>query len=330
MSRSDWQDAFGDMGLRQEAQLTRLPLTILDPWVDEDGNPQGFRPYTKEELQDTAESIMENGIIEPIRARPRNGRFQILAGHNRVIAAGMAGLTMVPAIVEDVDDYRAVKMLTDSNIKHRGELLPSELAWAYQEQMKEEKKLRKAGRPSKENPCKICTDLEEAESVDNSCKICTDSRSDEAIAGKKKISARTVQNYIRLNNLIPPLLSKVDAKKIGIMVGVDLSYLSQEAQTTLVRIMEQHGVKKIRGSQSAELKAAGPNPSEETILQVLGIFGEEKDSFPSLTIKPDFSDYSPSIVKRLKKDNAYIEGLQIAIQQFTDRYIQDFEKEATT
>lgn len=150
------------------------------------------------------------------------------------------------------------------------------------------------------------------------------------VAERGEFSVNTLRRLLRLNLLNPYLLDLIDKKEIGMTVGVDLSYLSQEAQAMLVRIMEQHGIKKLKGVQSAELKAAGPEPSEETILQVLGIFGEEKEVFPSLTIKPDFSGYAPSLVKRLKKSPAYLEGLQIAIQQFTDRYIQDFEKEATT
>lgn len=308
MTDRNWDDTFGDLGIRQEAQLTRLPLTILDPWVDEDGKPQGFRSYTEEEMLDFMENIRANGIIEPIRARPQpGGRFQIVAGHNRVEAARRIGLATVPAIVEDVDDDQAGIMLVDSNVKRRKNLLPSELAWAFDEKIK---RMNRRGQRTDLTLSQIATKLDTAAEVGKSYGISRDK----------------VFRYLRLRKLIPSLLDRVDAGTLGMTVAADLSYLSKEAQAMLVRIMEQHGIKKLKGVQSAELKAAGPEPSEETMLQVLGIFGEETESFPSLTIRPDFSDYPPSLVKRLKKDTTYMEGLQIAIRQFTDEYIRDNEK----
>ena len=134
---------------------------------------------------------------------------------------------------------------------------------------------------------------------------------------------KTLRRLLRLNSLNSYLLNLIDTKEIGMTVGVDLSYLSKEAQAMLVRLMEKHGIKKIRGSQSAELKAAGPDPSEETMLRVLGIVGEAQEAIPSLSIKPDLSVYGPSMVKLLKKDPDYMTGLQLAVQRWTDQYIQD-------
>lgn len=313
MRANEWMDTFGDMGIQQGAQLTKLPLAILDPWVDEDGNPQRFHRYTEKKMLDFMDNIRENGIIEPIRARPLpSGRFQILAGHNRVEAARRIGFTTVPAIVEEVDDNQAGIMLVDSNVKRREKLSPSELAWAISERIK---RMNRRGQRNDLTLSQIATKLDTAAEV-----------------GKLyDISRDKVFRYLRLNKLIPSLLDKVDAGTMGMTVGADLSYLSPEAQAMLVRLMEQHGIKKLKGSQSAELKAAAPEPSEETFLRVLGIFGKAENTVPSLTIKPDFSGYAPSLVKRLKKSPDYLEGLQIAIRQFTDKYIENYNtKEETT
>lgn len=149
MNGRNWDDVFGDLGQQQAARLTRLPLAALDPWTDEAGKPQPFKPYTQAQMEELTENIRVNGVIEPIRARPMpSGRFQIIAGHNRVEAARRAGLTTVPAIVEEADDARAAIMLVDSNLQHREKLLPSELAFAYKLKLDNLPK-RKAGRPSK-------------------------------------------------------------------------------------------------------------------------------------------------------------------------------------
>ena len=122
--------------LATSPQLLNIPLDVLDPWTDENGNPQPFRAYTPAQMADLAENIRQNGVITAIRVRPRNGRYQIIAGHNRVEAAKMAGLSVIPAIVEDLDDNQAVIVLVDSNLKQRERILPSEKAFAYKEKMK--------------------------------------------------------------------------------------------------------------------------------------------------------------------------------------------------
>ena len=130
--KEEWAQAFGDIGIAPRMQLMQLPLHILDPWQGANGQPQPFKPYTPEKLEELAESIRQNGIIEAISVRTKpDGRMEILAGHNRVAAAKLAGLQTVPAIVQQLDDDAAEILLVDSNLKHRGKLLPSEKARAY-------------------------------------------------------------------------------------------------------------------------------------------------------------------------------------------------------
>ena len=165
VSRADeWASAYGDIGIAPKMQLMQLPLHILDPWQGADGQHQPFKPYTPEKLTELAESIRQNGIIEAISVRTKpDGRMEILAGHNRVAAAKLAGLQTVPAIVQQLDDDAAEILLVESNIQHRETLLPSERARGYQ--MLLEARKRQGQR----------TDL-------TSCQIGTKLRSDEEVA----------------------------------------------------------------------------------------------------------------------------------------------------
>ena len=128
----EWAAAYGDFGQQPQAQLTQLPLDILDAWQGANGEHQPFRLYSEEKLNELAESIRQHGVIEPICVRLKpDSRFEIVAGHNRVAAARIAGLRTVPANVQTLDDTQAALMLVDSNLQQRDVLLPSEKAFAY-------------------------------------------------------------------------------------------------------------------------------------------------------------------------------------------------------
>ena len=251
--KEEWAQAFGDIGVAPRMQLMQLPLHILDPWQGADGQHQPFKPYTPEKLTELAESIRQNGSIEAISVRTKpDGRMEILAGHNRVAAAKLAGLQTVPAIVQQLDDDAAEILLVESNIQHRETLLPSERARGYQMLLEASK--RQGQR----------TDL-------TSCQIGTKLRSDEEVAELCGDSARQVQRYIRLNNLIDPLMDMVDEGKPGFTAAVDLSYLAQREQENLLTIMQETS-KVPNGAQAKALKkasAAGMLTGPEAIRTIL-------------------------------------------------------------
>ena len=251
--KEEWAQAFGDIGIAPRMQLMQLPLHILDPWQGADGQPQPFKPYTPEKLEELAESIRQNGIIEAISVRTKpDGRMEILAGHNRVAAAKLAGLQTVPAIVQQLDDDAAEILLVESNIQHRETLLPSERARGYK--MLLEARKRQGQR----------TDL-------TSCQIGTKLRSDEEVAELCGDSARQVQRYIRLNNLIDPLMDMVDEGKPGFTAAVDLSFLSRREQEDLLRVMQEEE-KVPNGAQAKALRkasAAGMLTGPEAIRTIL-------------------------------------------------------------
>lgn len=237
---NEWADTYGNLGMSAPAQLTRLPLSILDPWSDPTGETQPFKPYTQDKVEELADNIRKNGVIEPICARPMpNGRFQIIAGHNRVEASKLAGLTSVPAWVRELDDNQAAILMVDSNLQHREKLLPSEKARAYRLRLDS---MKRQGQR---------TDLTSAQIEP---KLGSE-RSNEQLAAEAGESRAQIQRYIRLTYLIPPLLDMVDSGKPGFAAAVDLSFLTEAEQTMLLQVMEEEN-KVPNGSKAKELRGA--------------------------------------------------------------------------
>ena len=196
---------------RQEAKLEKvqnIPLEELHPFRE---HPFGVREDA--EMQKLAESIREYGVLSPALARPRpEGGYELIAGHRRQHAARLAGLETLPVIVRELDDEAATILMVDSNCQ-REHVLPMEKARAYR--MKLEAIKRKAGRPTKENSRQVVGDFESADIIGQT-------------SGE---SGRTIQRYIRLNDLIPPLQALVDEGELKFNPAVELSYLSPQEQT---------------------------------------------------------------------------------------------------
>ncbi len=173
-------------------------------------------------MDELTESIGERGILTPLILKPKEDdpcEYEIISGHRRFHAAKKAGLETVPAFIYDVSKEEAAIMVVDSNL-HRERILPSEKAFAYK--LKYEALKRQGAR----------TDL-------TSCQAGAKLRTDEAVAEKSDDSARQIQRYIRLTNLVPDLLNMIDENKIAFSVGVELSYLNEETQYTLLGDMEE-------------------------------------------------------------------------------------------
>lgn len=251
----EWAAAYGDLGREPQTRLMQLPLTILDPWQSADGERQPFKAYTDAKLQELAESIKQHGVIEAICVRPKtDGRMEIIAGHNRVAAARLAGLAAVPAIVQQLDDAQAAIMLVDSNLQHRETLLPSEKAFAYKLRLES---MKRQGQRTDLTSGQIVRKLE-----------CTDQ-----IGKDESESGRQIRRYIRLTYLIPALLDMVDNGKPGFAAAVDLSFLGRDEQTALLEVMEREHIKAPNGAQAKALRKASADRTAsltvEDILQVL-------------------------------------------------------------
>ena len=192
-----------------------LKTADLYPFPD---NP--FHVVEDEMLSELAESIKEFGIVTPIITRPKedgNG-YEIIAGQRRVRASELAGINTVPAFVLPLDRDRAIITLVDSNLQ-RENILPSERAFAYK--MKSEAMKRQGFR----------TDL-------TSSQVGTKLRTDDKVAQGFGVGRMTVQRFIRLTELIPPILQMVDEGKIALTPAVELSFLKKDEQENLFATME--------------------------------------------------------------------------------------------
>ncbi len=216
---TSYDDIFKTDEERKTEEIRVLPLSELHPFEE-----QPFKVLMDESMSELAESIKQQGVLSPAIVRPRKeGGYEILSGHRRVKACELAGIGEIPAVVKNLDDDEATILLVDSNLQ-RENILPSEKAYAYQ--MKLEAMKRKAGRPSKENLCQIGTDL-------------IGVRSDKILSENADDSPRNIQRYIRLTNLIDPLLQMVDDKKIAMSAAVELSYLGTKEQSEVLSSIER-------------------------------------------------------------------------------------------
>lgn len=179
-----------------------------------------YQVNANEDMDRLVESIKEKGVLTPLIIRPleNTDEFEVISGHRRLYAAQKAGITELPAFVHNISRDEAVVEMVDSNIQ-RENILPSEKAKAYK--MKNEALKRTAGRPK-----------------NNSRQVGENLWSVSVIAEDAPDSERQIQRYIRLTNLIPEFLEKVDEEKIALTPAVEISYLSEQQQYDLLETME--------------------------------------------------------------------------------------------
>lgn len=215
-------DLFSTDESRAESQLEKV--VTLNPAEISDFPNHPFQVRQDDDMAEMVESIKKYGVLVPALIRPKEeGGYEMVAGHRRKFAAALAGIAEIPCIVRNLTDDEATIVMVDSNLQ-REKILPSEKAFAYK--MKLEAMKRQAGRPSKENLRPLDTNL-------------IGTRSDEQLAKDSPDSARQIQRYIRLTELIPPVLQMVDDGKIAFRPAVELSYLFKEQQKSLYNTMER-------------------------------------------------------------------------------------------
>ncbi len=254
ISLTSYDDIFSSEEDRTEAKrekIEEIPLSQLFPFKN-----HPFKVLDDNRMLEITESIREHGVLVPCIARPRQeGGYELISGHRRRRACELAGLESMPVIVREIDDDRAIIDMVDSNLQ-RENILPSERAFAFK--MKLEALRRKAGRPSKGNSCQIGTNF----------------RADEKVAQDADESARTVQRFIRLTYLIPPMLDLVDERKIAFNPAVELSFLKPEEQEIVMASME-NAVTSPSLSQAQRIKKLSQD-GELTEAAVDKIFAEIK------------------------------------------------------
>ena len=210
-------DLFSTDESRAEAQLEKV--VTLNPADISDFPNHPFKVKRDEAMAEMVDSVKPYGVLVPALVRPKvDGGYEMVAGHRRKCAATLAGITEMPCIVRSLTDDEATIIMVGSNLQ-RETILPSEKAFAYK--MKLEAMKRQGQR----------SDL-------TSTPVVSKSRSNEELGQKNGDSREQVRRFIRLTELIPPMLDMVDSGKIAFRPAVELSYLSKEQQQSLYDTME--------------------------------------------------------------------------------------------
>lgn len=255
-SLTSYDDIFSTEASRQQEQIQRLALSELHPFKD-----HPFRVLDDDRMMETVESVKEYGVLVPIIARPMaDGGYEIVSGHRRKRACELAGLNEIPAIVRDLDDDEAVIIMVDSNLQSEN-ILPSERAKAYQ--MKLEAIKHQGER----------RDLT-SDQVGQKLKVAV-----ERVAENAGESKSQVQRFIRLNNLEPPLIDKVDAGKLAFTPAVELSYLKPEEQQWLDTALENtQQTPSLSQAQRMKRESKQGTLSEQGIMEIMT---ENKQTIPA-------------------------------------------------
>lgn len=254
-SLTSYDDIFSTEASRQQEQIQRLALSELHPFKD-----HPFRVLDDDRMMETVESVKEYGVLVPIIARPMaDGGYEIVSGHRRKRACELAGLNEIPAIVRDLDDDEAVIIMVDSNLQ-RENILPSERAKAYQMKLEA---IKHQGERRDLTSRQLVGKLEAADLIGQD-------------TGE---SGRQIQRILRLNNLEPPLIDKVDAGKLAFTPAVELSYLKPEEQQWLDTALENtQQAPSLSQAQRMKRESKQGTLSEQGIMEIMT---ENKQTIPA-------------------------------------------------
>ena len=213
-------DLFSTDESRAGAQLEKV--VTLNPADISDFPNHPFKVKQDEAMAEMVDSVKQYGVLVPALVRPKaDGGYEMVAGHRRKCAATLAGITEMPCIVRNLTDDEATIIMVDSNLQ-RETILPSEKAFAYKMKLEA---MKRQGQRSDLTSTPLEPKLK-------------GSRSNEELAASSPDSRSQIQRYIRLTELIPPVLDMVDSGKIAFRPAVELSYLSKEQQQSLYDTME--------------------------------------------------------------------------------------------
>ena len=292
-------DLFSTDESRAEAQLEKV--VMLNPADISDFPNHPFKVKQDEAMVEMVDSVKQYGVLVPALVRPKaDGGYEMVVGHRRKCAATLAGITEMPCIVRNLTDDEATIIMVDSNLQ-RETILPSEKAFAYKMKLEA---IKRQGQRSDLTSTPLEPKLK-------------GSRSNEELAASSPDSRSQIQRYIRLTELIPPMLDMVDNGKIAFRPAVELSYLSKEQQQSLYDTMEcedctpslAQAIKMKEFSRDGKL-------TEEVILSIMQ---EEK---PNQREKPAFRDERitrliPKSIPRGQETDFVIRALE-----FYNRHLQ--------
>ena len=264
--------AYGDLfqtdESREEEKLSKIrdiPISEIDEFPD-----HPFKVLMDEDMEQLVESIKRNGVMTPATVRLKeDGRYELISGHRRKKACELAGLETLKCEVKELTRDEAIIVMVESNLQ-RSVILPSEKAFAYK--MRLEAMNRQAGRPSKDNLTPMVSDLDTT-------------RTNEKLGKEVGESREQIRRYIRLTELVPEILQMVDERQIAFRPAVEVSYLTEEQQYTLLEAMEYNDA---TPSLAQAIKMKKYNQDGKLTSEVIqSIMEEEK---PNQKEKPAFRD----------------------------------------
>ena len=295
-----YDDLFQTDESREEAKLSKIrdiPISEIDEFPD-----HPFKVLMDEDMEQLVESIKRNGVMTPATVRLKeDGRYELISGHRRKKACELAGLETLKCEVKELTRDEAIIVMVESNLQ-RSVILPSEKAFAYK--MRLEAMKRQAGRPPKENASPLATNLSKG-------------RSDEELGELVGESKDQIRRYIRLTELVPEILQMVDERQIAFRPAVEVSYLTEEQQYTLLEAMEYNDA---TPSLAQAIKMKKYNQDGKLTSEVIqSIMEEEK---PNQKEKPAFRDERitkliPKTVPRGQETNFVVKALE-----FYNRHLQ--------
>ena len=292
-----YDDLFQTDESREEARLSKIrdiPISEIDELPD-----HPFKVFIDEDMEQLVDSIKRNGVMTPATVRLKeDGRYELISGHRRKKACELAGLETLKCEVKDLSRDEAIIVMVESNLQ-RSTILPSEKAFAYK--MRLEAMKRQAGRPPKENSSPMGTHL----------------RSDAELAEKVGESRNQIQRYIRLTELVPEILQMVDDRQIAFRPAVEISYLPEEQQYTLLEAMEYSDATPSLAQAIKMKKFMQDDKLTDEVIQ--SIMEEEK---PNQREKPAFRDERiikliPKSIPRGQESDFVVKALE-----FYNRHLQ--------
>jgi ParB family chromosome partitioning protein len=295
-----YDDLFQTDESREEAKLSKIrdiPISEIDEFPD-----HPFKVLMDEDMEQLVESIKRNGVMTPATVRLKeDGRYELISGHRRKKACELAGLETLKCEVKELTRDEAIIVMVESNLQ-RSVILPSEKAFAYK--MRLEAMNRQAGRPSKDNLTPMVSDLDTT-------------RTNEKLGKEVGESREQIRRYIRLTELVPEILQMVDERQIAFRPAVEISYLTEEQQYTLLEAMEYNDA---TPSLAQAIKMKKYNQDGKLTSEVIqSIMEEEK---PNQKEKPAFRDERitkliPKTVPRGQETDFVVKALE-----FYNRHLQ--------
>ncbi len=243
-----YEELFKDDKGRKTEEIVPMDISQLKPYAE-----QPFKVLLDNSMDELCASIEQYGVLSPIIVRPQSEGYEILSGHRRIKACELLGLDEVPIVVKNLDDDAAAILLVDSNLQ-RENILPSEKAFAY----------------------KLKLEALKHQGKSTSSQIGTKLRSDEIVASQTGESRNQIQRYIRLTNLIDPLLDLVDKNEMALSAGVELSYLGTKHQAEVYKVVERDSTSPSIAQAAKLRKTAEEGKLDEKALEEILSSANEK------------------------------------------------------